>query len=98
MFKENSFGSATVEIGQGQIVISTGPYAIVRHPMYSSELVYFIGLALALGSYWALIPSALAILGTIWRLIDEEKLLRENLAGYAAYCAKLRWRLVPGIL
>jgi protein-S-isoprenylcysteine O-methyltransferase Ste14 len=97
VFKENSFGSATVEISKGQTVISTGPYAIVRHPMYSGAAVYFIGLALALGSYWALIPAALAILILVWRLLDEEKFLRQNLPGYATYCAKLRWRLLPGV-
>jgi protein-S-isoprenylcysteine O-methyltransferase Ste14 len=62
VFKENSFGSATVEIGKDQKVISTGPYAIVRNPMYSSAAVYFIGMSLALGSYWGLIPALLTIL------------------------------------
>jgi protein-S-isoprenylcysteine O-methyltransferase Ste14 len=62
VFKENSYGSATVEITQDQEVISTGPYAMVRNPMYSSAVVYFIGMALALGSYWGLIPASLAFL------------------------------------
>jgi protein-S-isoprenylcysteine O-methyltransferase Ste14 len=97
VFKENSFGSATVEIGKGQKVISTGPYAIVRNPMYSSAAVYFIGMSLALGSYWGLIPAVLTILGLVWRLFDEEKFLAQNLPGYREYCAKVRWRLIPGI-
>lgn len=97
VFQENSFGSATIEITQDQKVISTGPYAIVRHPMYSGAALYFIGLAFALGSFWALIPSALGILGLVWRLLDEEAFLRQNLPGYTDYCAKVRWRLWPGI-
>ena len=97
VFKENSFGSATVEIATDQRVISTGPYAIVRNPMYASAAVYFIGTSLALGSYWGLIPSVLTILGLVWRLFDEEKFLSRNLPGYTEYCAKVRWRLIPGI-
>jgi protein-S-isoprenylcysteine O-methyltransferase Ste14 len=97
VFKVNSFGSATVEVSQDQRVISTGPYAIVRHPMYASAAVYFTGLALALGSYWGLIASGLTILGFVWRLFDEEKLLREKLPGYVEYCARVRWRLIPRV-
>jgi protein-S-isoprenylcysteine O-methyltransferase Ste14 len=63
VFKENSFGSSIVEIGKDQKLISTGPYAIVRNPMYASAAVYFIGMSLALGSYWGLAPSVLTILG-----------------------------------
>jgi protein-S-isoprenylcysteine O-methyltransferase Ste14 len=98
VFKENSFGSSTVEIARDQQVISTGPYALVRNPMYSSAAVYFIALSLALGSFWGLIPSVLTILGLVWRLLDEEKFLANNLPGYQEYCAKVRWHLIPGIL
>ena len=97
VFKENSYGSAIVEITQDQKVISTGPYAIVRNPMYSSAAVYFIGMSLALGSYWGLIPAALVILGFVLRLFDEEKFLAQNLPGYTDYCTKVRWHLIPGI-
>ena len=97
VFKENSHGSATVEITQDQEVISTGPYAIVRNPMYSSAAVYFIGMSLALGSYWGLIPAILTILVLVWRLFDEEKFLAQNLPGYTDYCAKVRWHLIPGV-
>ena len=97
VLKENSFGSATVEVAKDQRVISTGPYAIVRNPMYASAAVYFIGRSLALGSYWGLIASALTILALVWRLFDEEKFLAENLPGYAEYCTKVRWHLIPGI-
>ncbi|HTU49118.1 MAG TPA: isoprenylcysteine carboxylmethyltransferase family protein [Acidobacteriaceae bacterium] len=98
VFKANSFGSATVKIAKDQKVISTGPYAIVRNPMYASAAVYFIGMSLALGSYWGLIPSGLTILGFVWRLFDEEKFLSKNLPGYTEYCAKVRWHLIPGLL
>jgi protein-S-isoprenylcysteine O-methyltransferase Ste14 len=97
VFKENSFGSATVEVVKDQKVISTGPYAIVRHPMYASAAVYFIAMSLALGSHWGLIPALLTILGLVLRLFDEERFLAENLTGYTDYCAKVRWRLIPGI-
>jgi protein-S-isoprenylcysteine O-methyltransferase Ste14 len=97
VFKENSYGSATVEVTQDQKVISTGPYAIVRNPMYSTAAVYFIAMALALGSYWGLIPAALMILGFVWRLFDEEKFLAQNLPGYTDYCARVRWHLIPGV-
>lgn len=97
VFKENSFGSSTVEIVKDQKVISTGPYAIVRNPMYACAAVYFIGMSLALGSYWGLIASFLTILGLVWRLLDEEKFLAKNLPGYTEYCAKVRWHLIPGI-
>jgi protein-S-isoprenylcysteine O-methyltransferase Ste14 len=97
VFKENSFGATTVEIAKGQKVISTGPYAIVRNPMYSSAALYFVGLSLALGSYWGLIASVLTILGLVWRLFDEEALLAGELPGYAEYCARVRWHLIPGL-
>jgi len=97
VFKENSFASATVEIGKGQKVISSGPYAIVRHPMYSCAAMYLIGMSLALGSYWGFIPSVLIIVGLVVRVFDEEKFLRRNLSGYTEYCARVRSRLIPGI-
>ncbi len=97
VFKENSFASATVEIGKDQRVISSGPYAIVRNPMYSSAAMYLIGLSLALGSYWGLVPSVLTIVGLIVRLLDEEKFLGENLPGYTDYCARVRSHLIPGV-
>jgi protein-S-isoprenylcysteine O-methyltransferase Ste14 len=97
VFKENSYGSATVEIARDQKVISTGPYAVVRNPMYSGAVVYFTAMSLALGSYWGLIPAALMTLGFVWRLFDEEKFLAQNLPGYTDYCAKVRWHLIPGV-
>jgi protein-S-isoprenylcysteine O-methyltransferase Ste14 len=97
VYKENSFTSATIEVASDQEVISTGPYAIVRHPMYAGSFLYLLGTPLALGSYWGLLPLAVMIPSVIWRLFDEERFLSKNLPGYAAYCDKLRWRLIPGV-
>lgn len=97
VFKENTFAAATIEIAAGQKVISTGPYAIVRHPMYSGAIVMLLGVPVALGSWWGLltiVPFAIVIIA---RLLNEEKFLIKNLPGYAEYCARVRWHLVPGI-
>jgi len=97
VFQENSFGASTVEIVKDQKVISTGPYAVVRNPMYACAAIFFVAMAFALGSYWDLIPAVLTILGLVWRLSDEEHFLAQNLPGYKEYRAKVRWRLIPGI-
>jgi protein-S-isoprenylcysteine O-methyltransferase Ste14 len=97
VFKENSFGASTVKIVKDQKVISTGPYAVVRNPMYACAAIFFVAMAFALGSYWDLIPAVLTILGLVWRLSDEENFLAQNLPGYQEYRAKVRWRLIPGI-
>ena len=95
VYRENTFTSATIEIAANQKVISTGPYAIVRHPMYASASLYLLGTPFALGSYWALIPSAAMIPFLIWRLVDEERFLATNLSGYIEYQKRVRHRLVP---
>jgi len=93
----NAYASRVVEVAAGQKVISSGPYALVRHPMYLSMLAFFFGSALALASYWALIPAALMIPTLAVRLLDEEKTLLRDLPGYAEYTQKVRWHLIPGI-
>jgi len=97
VFRENSFASAIVEVGADQKVISTGPYALVRHPMYASALVLVIGAPLALGSWWGLLTIVPMLAILVLRLLDEEKYLARNLAGYEDYCRKVRYRLVPGV-
>jgi protein-S-isoprenylcysteine O-methyltransferase Ste14 len=95
VFKENSFASAVIEVDPEQRVISTGPYAFVRHPMYLGALIMLFGAPLALGSWWglwALIPITAVI---VVRLLDEEGFLTKNLAGYAEYQRQVRYRLVP---
>jgi protein-S-isoprenylcysteine O-methyltransferase Ste14 len=96
VYKENPFSSATVEIAEDQKVISTGPYAIVRHPMYASGLLYLLGTPLALGSYWGLLAFAAMVPFLIWRLFEEEKFLARNLPGYSEYQKRVRSRLIPG--
>ena len=95
VYRENTFTSATIEIAENQTVISTGPYAIVRHPMYASALLYLLGTPLALGSYYGLLPVAAMVPLLLWRLFDEEKFLATNLQGYSEYQQRVRHRLVP---
>ena len=95
VYRENTFTSATIEVAEGQRVISTGPYAIVRHPLYASALLYLVGTPLALGSYWGLLALALMLPFLIWRLVDEERLLARDLRGYTDYQKRVRYRLVP---
>jgi len=95
VIRENRYAASTVQVAEGQMVVSTGPYAIVRHPMYSGAILVFIGMPLALGSWWGLLFVPVFIAGFAWRLLDEEKLLRASLPGYAAYMAKISHRLIP---
>lgn len=95
VYRENTFTSATIEVAKDQKVIATGPYAIVRHPMYASGFLYLLGTPLALGSYWGLLALAAMMPFLIWRLIDEEGFLAMNLPGYSEYQRKVRRRLVP---
>jgi protein-S-isoprenylcysteine O-methyltransferase Ste14 len=93
--KANTFMSATIELAKDQRVISTGPYAIVRHPMYAGAMLYVLGTPLALGSYWGLLAVAAMLAGIIWRLLDEERFLATSLPGYAEYQRKVQRHLVP---
>lgn len=97
VFQENTFTSSTIEVAEGQKVISTGLYAFVRHPMYAGGLLLLIVTPLALGSYWGLLAFFAVLPTIIWRLLDEDKFLAKNLPGYVGYCAKVRWRLIPGV-
>ena len=97
VLKTNSYASRIIEVEKGQGVISTGPYAIVRHPMYLDVLILYGFSPLALGSYWAMIPMVLLIVLIVARIRGEEKELSENLDGYKEYLMKTKYRLVPGI-
>jgi protein-S-isoprenylcysteine O-methyltransferase Ste14 len=97
VYRENTYTSATIEVVQDQKVISTGPYAVVRHPMYASALLYLIGTPLALGSYWGLLALVFTLPFLMWRLVDEEQVLARELPGYTDYRTHVRYRLVPGI-
>lgn len=95
VFRENAFASAIIEVTADQKVITTGPYSIVRHPLYVSGLIIMLGTPLALGSWRGLLVFIPLTLVIIWRLIDEEKFLSKNLPGYEEYCQKVRYRLIP---
>ena len=95
VFRFNTFASAVVQVEEGQRVISDGPYRLVRHPMYSGIALMALATPLALGSLVALPVAALKIPILIYRLRDEERVLRKELPGYGEYCARTPWRLVP---
>ena len=95
VFKENTFASGTIEVGAGQRVVASGPYALVRHPMYIGALIMLLGVPLALGSWWGLLTIIPMVLVLIARLLDEEKFLSKNLAGYSEYQGKVKSRLIP---
>ena len=97
VFRENSYGASTIEKMEGQKVISTGPYALVRHPMYVGVLVMVIGVPLALGSWWGLAFLLLNVPILVLRILDEEVMLRQELDGYTDYMRTVRYRLVPGL-
>src|SRR5262249_31906945 len=96
-FRENSFAAPVVKLQDGQKTIDTGPYAIVRHPMYASALGLFVGAPLLLGSYWGLVGSAILALAMAWRAVNEERVLAASLQGYQDYMRRVRYRLAPGI-
>jgi protein-S-isoprenylcysteine O-methyltransferase Ste14 len=97
VLRENSYASRIIEVEKGQKVITTGPYAIVRHPMYLGVLAMYILTPLALGSYWAL-PLFLPLLPLlVYRLLNEEEVLLKELPGYKEYCQKTRYHLIPFI-
>jgi len=97
VYKENTFASATIEVYPDQKVVSSGLYALVRHPMYMGGFVMFVGTALSLGSWWGLFAFLLMMPAFIWRISEEEKLLTKDLRGYAEYKDTVRHRLVPFI-
>jgi len=97
VFKENKYLAHTIVVEKEQDVVATGPYAIVRHPMYLSELVMFIFAPLALGSYWAITVNILLIAVLAARILTEEQVLLSELKGYRGYTQKTKYHLIPGI-
>lgn len=94
----NAFFSTVVRLQpeRGQVVCDRGPYAVVRHPGYAGAALFELGSPLVLGSTWAAGPAAVAGMVLVVRTVLEDRVLRRDLAGYAAYAARVRWRLVPG--
>ena len=99
VMRENSFAAPVIRLQteRGHRVISTGPYAIVRHPMYSGTVLFFVGAPLLLGSWWGVAMSPLLAVLFAGRIVIEERALTAGLPGYADYTARVRYRLVPGL-
>lgn len=97
VFRENSYASTVIQVEKEQQVITTGPYAVVRHPMYTGLIIMMLFTPLALGSYWALIFSCLSIPANVFRIRKEEETLVRDLPGYTDYLAKTPHRLIPSI-
>lgn len=97
VYRENTFTSATIEVAPNQQVISTGPYALVRHPMYAGALVMLLATPVALGSWWGMLTFIPMIAVIVLRLLDEERFLEKSLPGYEEYCQNVRFRLVPHV-
>jgi len=97
VFKANSFTSAVIEVNKGQKVISTGPYSVVRHPMYAGALLMLFFTPVALGSFWGLLAFIPLFAAIVLRVLEEEKFLIKNLPGYDQYCEKIRFRLIPHV-
>ena len=95
VMRENAYLSRTVEVQEGQQVISTGLYGVVRHPMYFATLLMFLPIPLILGSFWGLIPFAAYPVLIAVRIFDEERVLTEGLEGYAEYKEQVKYRLIP---
>src|SRR5262245_1515705 len=95
--RENSYAASTIQVAEDQRVISTGPYALMRHPMYAGALLLIVGLPLALDSWYGLLGLFGFLPVLIWRLSDEERFLTRSLPDYAEYKSKVRGRLIPGL-
>ena len=95
VLKVNTFAASTIQVAEGQKVVSTGLYAYVRHPMYAGSFPILIGTPLALGSWWGIFALIVFFPALIWRLVDEESFLRKNLPGYTEYTEKVLYRLLP---
>jgi protein-S-isoprenylcysteine O-methyltransferase Ste14 len=94
---QNNYAAATVRVEPGQKLISTGLYGLVRHPMYTGNVIMMVGIPVALGSYWGLAFVTLGLIVLVSRIRDEEKLLKDELGGYREYTRKVRYRLVPAM-
>jgi protein-S-isoprenylcysteine O-methyltransferase Ste14 len=95
--RENSFASRIIEFEPDQKGISSGPYPVIRHPMYAGVLLMFLFTPLALGSYWAMVVFVPLAVIIVFRILNEKEVLLRDLAGYQEYCRKVRYRLVPRV-
>jgi protein-S-isoprenylcysteine O-methyltransferase Ste14 len=95
VLKVNSYAASNIRVEESQRVIDTGPYAYVRHPMYAGAIWLLVGIPLALGAWWWVLLSILCFPVLVWRILDEERILRRDLRGYTEYMQRVRYRLVP---
>ena len=95
VIKVNNYAASNIRVEKGQTVIDTGPYAYVRHPMYAGAICLFIAIPLALGAWWWTLLTIPCFPVLVWRLLDEEKILRRDLPGYTEYTHRVRYRLIP---
>jgi protein-S-isoprenylcysteine O-methyltransferase Ste14 len=96
VFRENSFASSAIEVSGEQRIITTGPYAVVRHPMYAGAILWSVGIPPGLGSFWGLAVLVCIIPSFLFRIVQEERYLSGHLPGYPEYIRNVPWRLVPG--
>ncbi len=92
---QNGYAAATVTVETGQPVVSTGVYKFVRHPMYVGDVIMMVGIPLSLGSYWGLLFVVPGVSALVFRILDEETMLTQELAGYREYAQRVRYRLIP---
>ena len=97
VMRENEWLSRSIEVMEGQKVVSTGLYGIVRHPMYTATILMFLAMPLVMGSWWAFLVMVPYVIAIVTRIKDEEILLTKELEGYQEYKAKVRWKLMPYI-
>jgi len=97
VMQSNSYAASTIQVEEGQPVVSTGPYAYVRHPMYSGALLLLAAMPLALGSWLSVLLLVPFFPVLAWRILDEEDFLRQNLPGYDEYMRRVQYRLVPQV-
>ena len=97
VMRENEWLSRSIEVMEGQKVVSTGLYGIVRHPMYTATILMFLAMPLVMGSWWAFLVMIPYVLAIVTRIKDEEMLLTKELEGYQEYKEKVRWKLIPYI-
>lgn len=95
VFKVNRYASRIVEVQPGQRVIDVGPYAVVRHPMYAALAILYPAYMIALGTWWGGLAGLTIMIIIVIRLLDEERVLARDLPGYADYCRRTRYRLIP---
>ena len=97
VMRENEWLSRSIEVMEGQKVVSTGLYGIVRHPMYAATIAMFLAMPLVMGSWWAFLVMVPYVVAIVTRIKDEETLLTKELEGYLEYKEKVRWKLIPYI-